>query len=917
MKNNRNAIIFFLILCITMVCGHAIGANIIYVDADAPGIPNNGSSWYQAFNSLKEALLIAQPSDEIRVAQGTYRPGLPEESRNSTFQLSNGVTIKGGFAGYGESIPDLCDPYIYETILSGDLNGDDNPVSNAEQMTTDSNRLENCYHVVTGTNAYSSAVLDGFVISGGYTTGLATPIARGGGMINDVGSPTVLNCVFRYNLAQRGGAIYNRNSSATIKNCLFYMNYAQWGGGIYNLDESDPAILNCTLSQNTASEFGGGVENNTSLITNINSCILWGNMDSQGNNESAQIFTNQNILVQYSCVKGWTGTINGISNTSKNPFFVDMGKHDYRLLSEYGRLSIQHEGWYLDRVTSPCIDAGDPTLNPGQEPRPNGGRINMGVYGGTLRASLGCQHAGADIDRSGKVDIGDYTIMSRDWLAYIPWSAKPQPRLIAHWCLDEMNGSFAEDMVRVKCGVLSGSPVWVDGKRGGALHFAGEDYIDADNYSTYDIDYSITIAARIKVDNVQTTWPHIISKGDAWKLGLKSTTGKLYFSLAGIFLQQTGSNYLESIADIKDGLWHHVAAIYDGSSGIISLYIDGQLDNSSSATGMITTNSESVWIGGDSSSMSQLQGWWQGTIDDVRLYNYAVPTAEIYKTIYHIDVYRGDDNDPIYHDGFSRSRAYATISHVLYEEDIKPGDAIMVWPGIYEEELFIDIPITLVSASEPAVLKAVNGFAVTFAAVQSDCILKNFIITDSDIGILLLTEARPVIDHVTVVNNNVGLEAYDASEPFVQNCIFWNNNQDMYYQIPVTQQASYSCIEEGAAGPGNIPEDPCFADPVNYDFHLKSQIGRYISADPNDPNSSFGIWVADKVTSPCIDNANPDVFPARERYQNGGRNNMGAYGNTPYASLSCWVLPGDINQNGVVDTSDLNCISEQWLWRDP
>jgi hypothetical protein len=40
-----------------------------------------------------------------------------------------------------------------------------------------------------------------------------------------------------------------------------------------------------------------------------------------------------------------------------------------------------------DAVTSPCIDVGDPATPAGDEPQPNGGRINMGAYGGTAEAS--------------------------------------------------------------------------------------------------------------------------------------------------------------------------------------------------------------------------------------------------------------------------------------------------------------------------------------------------------------------------------------------------------------------------------------------------------------------------------------------------------------------------------------------------
>jgi hypothetical protein len=42
----------------------------------------------------------------------------------------------------------------------------------------------------------------------------------------------------------------------------------------------------------------------------------------------------------------------------------------------------------LDEVTSPCVDGGDPNAPADQERTPNGGRINMGAYGGTPYASM-------------------------------------------------------------------------------------------------------------------------------------------------------------------------------------------------------------------------------------------------------------------------------------------------------------------------------------------------------------------------------------------------------------------------------------------------------------------------------------------------------------------------------------------------
>ncbi|MHC4703437.1 MAG: LamG domain-containing protein, partial [Planctomycetota bacterium] len=64
-----------------------------------------------------------------------------------------------------------------------------------------------------------------------------------------------------------------------------------------------------------------------------------------------------------------------------DPLFADPDNNDYHLLSERGRYWPEHDIWVLDRVTSPCIDGGDPNVEPVDEPIPNGGRINMGAYG--------------------------------------------------------------------------------------------------------------------------------------------------------------------------------------------------------------------------------------------------------------------------------------------------------------------------------------------------------------------------------------------------------------------------------------------------------------------------------------------------------------------------------------------------------
>ncbi|MCP4711084.1 MAG: right-handed parallel beta-helix repeat-containing protein, partial [Planctomycetes bacterium] len=241
----------------------ADGQAIFFVDPNAEGV-NDGSSWSDAFNYMQDALAAAQNGDEIRVAEGIYRPDRslvdPNGSgdREATFQLINGVELYGGYAGYGAPVPNYRDVKLHESILSGDLNGNDVEVVNPEDLIDDPYRAENSYHVVTGNGTDETAVLNGFTITSGNANGPLMGDKMGAGMLNDNGSCTIINCLFRGNIAYfSGGGMSNLNSSPILTDCDFCCNAAYsslaWsnGGGIYN-GNSNPILTNCTFSNNLA-----------------------------------------------------------------------------------------------------------------------------------------------------------------------------------------------------------------------------------------------------------------------------------------------------------------------------------------------------------------------------------------------------------------------------------------------------------------------------------------------------------------------------------------------------------------------------------------------------------------------------------------------------------------------------------------
>ncbi len=269
--------------------------DIIYVDADAVGA-NIGMTWADAFNNLYDALSAAGSGNEIRVADGTYLPDttMAGDPKTGAFALVNGVTVKGGYAGWGAADPNERNVELYETILSGDLLDNDDSVMLFEEddplaiTYIDPNRIENCYHVFYHPESLGlnpNAILDGFTITGGNAIGTdLSQYSCGGGMYNDGSSPTVTNCIFSSNLASDGCGIYNDNSSPIVTNCIFrdnvglaYYGYG-FGGGMSNRNNSHPAVSNSIFSDNSAGS-GGGICNSNSSPT-VTNCIFSGNLAS-------------------------------------------------------------------------------------------------------------------------------------------------------------------------------------------------------------------------------------------------------------------------------------------------------------------------------------------------------------------------------------------------------------------------------------------------------------------------------------------------------------------------------------------------------------------------------------------------------------------------------------------------------------
>jgi len=387
--NVKRLLVISVLIVVIGAPATAMGGTI-YVDATKNG---DGSTWDNAYKYLQDGLAAATSGDEIWVAESIYIPDRdlanPNGSgdRTAAFHLKTGVGIYGGFPVGGGLWKDR-DPNAYETILSGDLNGDDVDFNN---------NADNSYHVVTAVGTDATAILDGFIITAGNADGSgidgdgggmsnyqsSSTLAnctftgnftkkRGGAMHNKQSNVVVANCMFNDNLADNaGGGIFNQNSDPTFVNCTFIGNWAGiYGGGVYNCSASNATLANCTFTGNSADSYGGGISNDYSSST-ITNCILWGNTAPNGSQLSVQ--SSSSLSVSYCCLQG---SLPAIYNSGSSIITWGLGNiADNPLLKS--------DNYHL-QAGSPCIDSGDPNGDySGQtdidgEPRVMGQYVDIG-----------------------------------------------------------------------------------------------------------------------------------------------------------------------------------------------------------------------------------------------------------------------------------------------------------------------------------------------------------------------------------------------------------------------------------------------------------------------------------------------------------------------------------------------------------
>ncbi|MHC4561075.1 MAG: LamG-like jellyroll fold domain-containing protein, partial [Planctomycetota bacterium] len=201
--------------------------------------------------------------------------------------------------------------------------------------------------------------------------------------------------------------------------------------------------------------------------------------------------------------------------------------------------------------------------------------------------------------------------------------------LIGWWMLDETAGLTARDSSGNRSDgtltLMNPAQDWVTGKIGGALDFDGSnDYVDCGNDASLDITDEITLSTWIKMSSrpARNHWSDVLWKEGVYALYL---TGQedTETVLSAYFVLNTGTIDTWKDADILLPLnnWIHVVVTFDGTDA--KGYVNGVLNLTKNKAGTIVTDTGSLTIGRSDDE------YFEGYVDDVRLYNRALSPDEI------------------------------------------------------------------------------------------------------------------------------------------------------------------------------------------------------------------------------------------------------------------------------------------------
>ncbi|MGA1864103.1 MAG: right-handed parallel beta-helix repeat-containing protein [bacterium] len=819
---------------------------VIYVK---PSVPNRevGKGEEYPYNSIQEAIDDAGDGEMILVHDGTYSERINFKGKRITVYSENGsaATIIDG--GSGGSVVTFNNNEGKYSVLDGFTirNGS---ASNGGGIYcySSSPTISNCiiednsvssngggiYGYLSSLQVANSIIKNNFAnLNGGgiYLISSSPGInhcilksnlgkSKGGGLYIESSSPRITKTAFTGNWSVYGGGIYDKTSSYSLTNSLLGGNFSRRGGGIYSESSSVVTIFNCTITDNTSTEYGGGIYCGGASIVAKN-CILW-------NDQNEEIYrSGGSVTITYSDIQGGYA---GEGNVDADPLFVQ---------SETGN--------YYIRVDSPCVDRVEPDGAPDDDkkdiPRPQGAEVDMGAYeyvdrfSCTPRASFVVDKTSGFVPLTAKFDAS-----SSGGILYndpdISWDfgdGNTASGMIVYHTYNDYGFYDVSLTVTTGCGadtlklydviyVKSSVPTREVGK-GGEYDYEYiqetiDDAGDGEMILVHDGTYSERInfkGKRITVYSENGPLTTIIDGGSGGSVFTFNNKEGIYSVLNGFTIQKgSGSN--------GGGIYCYF------SSPIITNCIIKE--NSVSANGggiycylslpTITnceiTKNTARYGGGIFNDISSIQ-IIDCSVNENQVSTHGGGLYNSYSSLDIVDCFINKNQANSYGGG-----VYNTASSLnITDCSINENQANSQGGGMYNTSSSLNISKCFINENQ-----AIYGGGMLNNSSSLDitnCIIAKNSATRGG-GFYCSYSNMNVFNCIVAVNiateNGGGMYLY-YYDPVIKNCIFWNNLPQEIFIYWGTPKVTCTDIQGGFSGEGNIDVDPKFIDPDGNNYHLR------------------------------------------------------------------------------------------------
>ncbi len=205
--------------------------------------------------------------------------------------------------------------------------------------------------------------------------------------------------------------------------------------------------------------------------------------------------------------------------------------------------------------------------------------------------------------------------------------------LVGYWKLDESSGNASDSSGNTTTLTNVNTTSFVGGKfgNGADLESTSSQYFYASDNPTLSITGSLTLSAWIRPESVGAGLYNIIAKWDgtneSFRLAQNGDEIRLELDSSGNYIETTSTNLTAA------STWYHIVGIYDSSQGTAKIYING-LEAATTTSGTIPSSigddAGRFHIGAEDSTTSAAN-FYDGIIDEARVYNRAFSPSEVAK----------------------------------------------------------------------------------------------------------------------------------------------------------------------------------------------------------------------------------------------------------------------------------------------